>query len=250
MKEKIVICDDDEMSIEAIRNMLLQYQFMNNLNLEIETFSDPESLLNSYKAGYCSILLLDVEMPGYDGIEIARKIRSIPDKNVIIIYISNYPQYMSNAFDVRAFHYIQKASFNHAQINQMQKQLFHVLDQAMKDLSDTSQLIKIQSASGNEYLYRISEISSISSVKNRGCSLQIVHAGQVDTGFGRIQYLADELKPYHFVYASRWCIVNLNHIHAITKDGLFMDDGSRIPLSRHYKDELEKQFSHNVMHLV
>ena len=47
-------------------------------------------------------------MPGRNGIETAEEIRKIPDRNVIIAFITSYPEYMQDSFDVQASQYLTK----------------------------------------------------------------------------------------------------------------------------------------------
>ena len=47
-------------------------------------------------------------MPGRNGIEIAEEIRRIPDRNVLIAFITSYPEYMQDSFDVQASQYFTK----------------------------------------------------------------------------------------------------------------------------------------------
>ena len=53
------------------------------------------------------ILFLDIQMNGKNGMETAKEIRK-KDKNVIIIFVTAIEEYVFQAFDVGAFHYIVK----------------------------------------------------------------------------------------------------------------------------------------------
>lgn len=50
----------------------------------------------------------EVEMQGISGIEVARTIRTDRDYEGKFIFISNYPEYMKESFEVQPFHYLQK----------------------------------------------------------------------------------------------------------------------------------------------
>ncbi len=53
------------------------------------------------------ILLLDIQMPGKNGMETARELRR-KNKNVIIIFVTALEDFVFQAFDVGAFHYLVK----------------------------------------------------------------------------------------------------------------------------------------------
>ena len=49
-----------------------------------------------------------MEMPGRNGIETAQEIRNLPDRNVLIAFITSFPEYMQDSFDVQASQYLTK----------------------------------------------------------------------------------------------------------------------------------------------
>ncbi len=53
------------------------------------------------------ILFLDIDMDGMNGIETAKILRE-KDKNVKIIYVTSYAEYVNYAFAVHAFAYLLK----------------------------------------------------------------------------------------------------------------------------------------------
>ena len=98
---RIAICDDEKNVRELIgRKVVKQYP-----EAEIVFFPSGEELLLSDR--HIDILFLDIQMPGRDGMETARELRQ-RDKNVIIIFVTAVEEYVFQAFDVGAFHYIVK----------------------------------------------------------------------------------------------------------------------------------------------
>ncbi len=69
------------------------------------------------------ILFLDIQMPDMDGMKLAKKLRDIGWES-IIIFITAYTDYVFDAFDVRAFHYLVKPIAN--------EKFKKVLDSAVK----------------------------------------------------------------------------------------------------------------------
>lgn len=98
---RIAICDDEKSIRELIGNKVKeQYP-----EAEIVFYQSGEELLLSDK--HADILFLDIQMSGIDGMETARELRK-KDKKVILIFVTAVEEYVFQAFDVKAFHYIVK----------------------------------------------------------------------------------------------------------------------------------------------
>ena len=98
---RIAICDDEKNIRELIASKVLKHY----PEAEIIFFSSGEELLLSDKN--IDILFWDIQMSGRNGMETARELRK-KDKTVILIFVTAMEEYVFQAFDVRAFHYIVK----------------------------------------------------------------------------------------------------------------------------------------------
>ena len=98
---RIAICDDEKNIRELIANKIAnQYPDAN-----IIFYNSGEELLLSDE--HIDILFLDIQMSGKNGMETARELRK-KDKKIIIIFVTAVEEYVFQAFDVGAFHYIVK----------------------------------------------------------------------------------------------------------------------------------------------
>ena len=97
---KIGICDDEK----DIREMLRDKVRSLYPDSAILMYTSGEELL----AGELpDVLLLDIQMQGKSGIETAEELRRI-DRQLIIIFVTAIEDYVFQAFDVAAFHYLVK----------------------------------------------------------------------------------------------------------------------------------------------
>lgn len=97
---RIGICDDEK----EIRRLLGSKVQKLYGEAEISFYPSGEALLSKEIP---DILLLDIQMPGLSGMEIARKLRE-RDSKVIIIFVTAIEEYVYEAFDVEALHYLVK----------------------------------------------------------------------------------------------------------------------------------------------
>lgn len=102
----IVLVEDDRCSTEQLKEFLRQYEAEEKLKFNITTFSDGDEIVERYNASY-DIILMDIEMKFMDGMSAAEEIRK-RDSKVVIMFITNMPQYAMKGYLVDALDYILK----------------------------------------------------------------------------------------------------------------------------------------------
>lgn len=246
MRFKVAICDDEIKWIETIKERLRAYSLKTDISFDITEFVNPNELLKSYKrSGTYDILFLDMEMPINGelkrGFDLAKKIRSIPDEELRIIFFSNYPQYMHLGYDVHASHYLQK--------NVSVNKFLTVFDDVISGMKKNESMIRIKTEKDNWSLIRISDIIYV----NKPYSIRdnIVYytlSGQISER-KTIKTAESELTPYGFAIANKFYLVNFKHIIKFSSNRIIMDNGEEIELSRRFRQEFHNRFSHNILSL-
>ncbi len=100
---KMLIADDEPLAAERLQLMLAQ---CDGIDL-VGTASDGEGAVRMAEALSPDLLLLDIAMPGLDGIEVARALaRRQPPPAVI--FITAFDQFAVAAFEVEAVDYLMK----------------------------------------------------------------------------------------------------------------------------------------------
>lgn len=98
---QITICDDEK----HIRELLAEKLQELCPDAHISSYSSGEALLSADEEP--DILFLDIQMQGMDGMETAKVLRK-KNKNLILIFVTAMEEYVFQAFDVGAFHYLVK----------------------------------------------------------------------------------------------------------------------------------------------
>lgn len=98
---QIAVCDDEK----EIREMFAEKIGKLYPKADLSLYQSGEELLLSDKEP--DILLLDIQMPGRNGMETAKELRRT-NKKVIIIFVTALDDFVFQAFDVGAFHYLVK----------------------------------------------------------------------------------------------------------------------------------------------
>lgn len=101
---KTIIVDDEKWALEQLRK---EFENKNGIEL-VGCFSRSTEALEYIKSNPVNFALLDVKMSGVDGIELGTKLREY-SPNAIIVYVSSYPEYFSDAYrTVKADYYMLK----------------------------------------------------------------------------------------------------------------------------------------------
>lgn len=100
---KIALCDDDRSVLKAIRTLLEQYRIEQNQKIVCVDFCSPLELLTEIEKGMRpDILILDIIMPGENGISVAKEIRQYDD-TVKIIFLTSSSEFAVESYTVGAF---------------------------------------------------------------------------------------------------------------------------------------------------
>ena len=75
MINKTVLVVDDEPDLNLVIKMVLEGN-----GFRVDSFTDPLSALESFKANLYDLIILDIQMPGINGFELYRQIKKIDDK--------------------------------------------------------------------------------------------------------------------------------------------------------------------------
>ena len=109
----IAICDDDIELREKLKKSVRL--IINDIGDEADILSymNGEDLIVAIQEEKTSIdiLLLDIDMPGISGLEVAKALREA-ENDIIIIFISSYDNYVFESLEYSPFRFIRKSRIN------------------------------------------------------------------------------------------------------------------------------------------
>lgn len=100
---KIIIVDDELWSVEQFK---IECERIDDVSL-IGYFDNPYSAIQFAKENKFELALLDIEMPGMNGIELAKELRKIYPE-LLIVFVSAYNNYLEEFIKVHADYYLLK----------------------------------------------------------------------------------------------------------------------------------------------
>lgn len=237
---RLALCDDNKYYNEELNSILSSYESENNSKFEIITYISGEDLLTEWESKNFHIIFIDVEMEGKSGIDVARDIRKKNDE-IIIIFVTSYPNYALNAFEVSALGYLVKpVSYDYLK-KLLTKALISVNYIIEKEAIETKYLeVKV------EYKNIKIDTNKILYVEKRR-NASIIHTIDNEyTSYNTLTNLYDKLDIHKFVYIHQGFMVNFNMIKEVTKTTVILKDNIEIPISRKYHKEVKERFMHKI----
>jgi DNA-binding LytR/AlgR family response regulator len=227
---KIAFCDDGQTYLSLYADFMVQIESLVS-DVDYEEFISGKLLLEEYNetdARPYDIVFLDIEMDGYNGIEVAKKIRLF-DENVIIIFVTSHTNYVYEAFEVSPLRFLVKPvefkSF---------KEIFLVAYEKLKK-NNSAIFLNI---SNDTVRLNCGDIYYIES--SRKILIFHTNSGEI-RAYGKLNDYADRLYQNDFIRVHKSYLVNYNHVKKFSFDALVIINGDIIPISennrRYAKDE-------------
>ncbi|MDD6270027.1 MAG: LytTR family DNA-binding domain-containing protein [Oscillospiraceae bacterium] len=104
---RIAICDDNNNSIQSCKEIITSMN-INDLDM-IDSYESGEVFLNEVlvKNVQYDIVILDIDMPGMNGFEVAKKLNE-REIDMLIMFYTAHEQYVYKAYEYQPFRYIRK----------------------------------------------------------------------------------------------------------------------------------------------
>ena len=103
---RIALVEDEERYRSEFLEYLKRYEKESGQHFRISVFTDGDEITEGYKSDY-DLILMDIAMRFMDGMTAAEQIRKLDDE-VVIIFITNTPQYVMKGYTVDALDYVLK----------------------------------------------------------------------------------------------------------------------------------------------
>ncbi len=205
----IVILEDQASQAERLTRMLEKYAFCHtDFAYSLRHYDRSIPLLTEYKCN-ADILFLDIQIPDMMGMDVAKKIRAM-DNKVMIIFITMLTQYAIEGYSVGAFDYVLKP-IRYEEFSTKMDRVCRILAH-----QNTSMSLELRT---KEEIRRIcaDEIAYIE-VANHDI---LIHTDrEVIRQWGNLKSYEDKLTEAHFVRCNACYLVNLKYVRGIHGDNV------------------------------
>lgn len=213
---EIAVVDDEKVIREQIRGLAEKYE----PDCHVKTYETGEKLLAA-GARY-DVVLLDIQMEGMNGIDTAKALRGMQE-DTVLIFITGVKDYVFEAFDVAAFHYLLKPV--------EEKKFVEVFRRAKAEVEKR----KLQ---GQETIFIKTRNRSftiqkqdILYVENRGKKVEIHTGNEVMEMYASMNELEKQLGAC-FCRCHRGYLVNMAYIAEYENDSISLCNGEKIFMAK------------------
>lgn len=224
----IAVVDDEE----TIRQQIHGFIKTHRPEINISDFATGEELLAAEKE--FDIIFLDIQMEGMGGIEAARTLRR-QDEDVVLIFITGIKEYVFEAFDVSAFHYLLKPID--------EKKFIEVLgraaEEAGKRKGQKEQQIFIRTKNQG-YTLRLDSILYIES-RAKKVGIHTTDTEEIIEAYATMEEMEGQLGS-SFYRCHRGYLVNMAHIVRYDNDSIILSGGEKVYLTRKKHSEFVKAY--------
>lgn len=236
---QIGICDDNRRDMDMIAKAVETAVMPLTSGYELHLFYSGDELIRHMEE-VCEydVLLLDIDMPDIDGIQIADKLTG-SKALVNIIFVTNMVDLVFEAIRYSPFRFIRK------------ERIYEEMDEAMTAVLEKirNETLLYEFGTGHEVLKIL--IRDMVYLESQGHYIHIHTSDEkVYNIRGKISSYDEKLCGLGFVRIHVGYLVNIRCIYSISLKGVVLDNGETLPISRRNADKIKGQHADYVRRFI
>lgn len=229
---KVLVCDDDILVTSKVNDLLCEIKTANHIEFETDIRNNSD-FINTTSAIY-DIAIIDIEMPGVNGLELSEKLKE-QNPDILVIILTSYSDYLDKAMNISVFRYLSKP----LEVDRFNR---NFIEAVVKHRQICKQIVV--ESEGKVNFVRTKDILYIENLKHGS---NIVTKYEVFKTNKKPQQWAELIcQPACFVYSHKSFLVNLQNVTSFSKEFItFSVDGENIQvpcISRSKHAEFKKAF--------
>lgn len=225
-----IVCEDNQEEALWLREKITDWARKKSVPAAFTIYENAEQFwFANEEMNNVDALILDIQMPGEDGITLAKKIRK-NHHQVPILFVTGVDDYLSEGYDVQAIHYLLKP----------------VQEDKLEDC--LNRVWQMQAAQ-EPFVLLQTETDSVRLLQKDIILVEIFAHQCVYTTSDKSYAVSESLKsaetklqPEWFVHTHRSILVNLLHVQSITHAKVLLTGGREALVSRRMYGNLNEAF--------
>ena len=226
---KIAICDDERKICLFMKEIISRFYFYAEDDISIDCYENGEQLLKA-DLDEIDVLFLDIEMPGCNGMDVAKEIRK-KNQTMVIVFVTAYDKFVFESFKVKAYRYLLKP------VNE--NDLVETLQSIQKELYSSADEISF-SFQNEKYRIKIADILYVEGLRGK---IWIYSKNDSYRYRDALKNIDSMLKGKGFFQIHQSYIINMNKIVRYDKSEIELEGGYKIPVSRYKWKAFQEEYA-------
>ncbi len=227
---KIAICDDEKEQLEYLGGIIKKWSDTMSVTCSLSLFESAEEFWFAYGKNHFDIAVLDIQMSGQNGLELAKQLRKLNDK-ISIIFVTGISDYIGEGYNVYAVNYLLKPID--------ENRLFEALSAAAARSNHADDKKVLFESDGETIAVYEDEIEYIEAFSHSTSLFTDSEVLEVKSGINSVM---EKLSAGKFVKCHRSYGVNLKYVKLIKKYEILLDNGKTVPVSRRMYNDVNDAF--------
>lgn len=231
---QIALCDDNIDELSNMVQLIDLYRTSKHLSCEHAVFPNGFEMISALEKGKrFDIYCLDIIMPGFTGIDVAKEIRGF-DKTAQILFFTSSPEFALESYSVKAINYILKPI--------SKEKLFFTFDELLEQIKTKKDedAVIVKSNAGIQKIL----ISNLVFAEVIGRNvLYHLRSGKVIECTEPFSSVCDNLLKYGcFIKPHRSYLVNMQYVDTIENHQITLQTLSSVPVAQGKAREIKQQY--------
>ena len=219
---RTLVVEDEAQEARHLSDLLTRYGKQHGVEFKVTWHSSAMEMLSD--KGHYDLCLLDIEMPGINGMEAAGLLRTY-DETIPIIFVTNLAQYAVRGYSVDALDFVVKPVEYH--------DFAMRLDRAVRIMTRNVRSTMALPTEDGIAVVSHSDLLFVDMLKHDVC--YHLADGRVLRERGTMRATAEKLGKDEFVRVSSGCLVNMGRVTRIGAESVTVADGTELFFSRSQK---------------
>lgn len=226
---KIAFCDDSYGDRVGIGRIL------ESLGLEADAYKNGEALQAAFWKQPYDLVLLDIEMPGSSGYDLAWVLKK-QSPSCEIVFVTDHTELVLDAFQFKP------AAFVPKQV--LQEQLPRVLERIMA--RDRGASVYVTKKKNENRIVELNQILYLKYVYDHEVEFVLKDGGRFSET-GSMKQFEEELSPKGFIRIYSNCLVNALYITRMERDAVILASGEQLVVARERRDRVKRAYMEYLM---
>lgn len=223
---KIIILEDEKMFAEELKERICGLDFYNRYTPEIIICTGSEQLPESLSD--VDIIFVDYKLGNETGMDVVRNIRQ-DNKDINVIFVTAYPEYVFDSFRVDTFRYLVKPVSDEDLAEALESYISRDVKHKVIRLPEKGK-------------FRCFSVSSIMYLETEGRNSYVYTADEKYLSKKAINEIEELIDMQSFYRINRFYVVNFDYIDKVVNNILLLKNGRSMTISRNRREEFGKRY--------